>query len=136
MSEENKPISIDVSDEDLMILETTRRVRTKLIDKLTNGGEKLPDDKSDKALLVALMDGADKQVFTKAKIKAAEGANEALGSLTELATKVLLSRKHKVRAPRPYNELTEPEGVSFRPPAPGETDIGLKPLTLADIQEK
>lgn len=136
MVEEKTPESIDVSSEDLMILETTRRVRTNLIKKLTLNGEKIPEDKSDKAFLVALMDGADKQVFTKAKIKAAEGGTDAINNLTDLATKVLLNRRHLVRAPRPYEALTEPEGVTFRPPAPGETDIGLKPLTLADIQEK
>ena len=125
-------------DGDREVLESNQRVRLALIKKITSDGEKLPEDKADKVFVLGLLKDTDAQIFNKAKVKIAKNDSETAQDLAQATAEIIKRVQRPVRAPRPINEaqLVEPEGTKFRPPAPGETDIGLLPLTLDDIVEK
>lgn len=120
--------------EDLLALQTSARVRACLINKLTANGTKIPEDKSDKVFLLGLMDGADKQVFNKVKVKQVDKANETAALTGGEIAAILRQVTAPVRRPRAAN-LTEPEGVVFRPLVPGEIEIGCIPLKPEDVAE-
>lgn len=127
-------ISVIETDDDRMGF--TQSMRKKFIKDLTDNGNKIPDDKGDKALLLAALDGMDRTALANKKI----GAQERQGAEDRNAALIIA----KI-ASQGFNGTTNPferpviEGEVIRndlelddsdlPPlelAPGETGIGLE----------
>lgn len=82
-------MSTDVfSDKDNIRLEQTLSIRETLIAKLTEGGN-IPYGKGDKEFLIQLLDGLDRTVLSKAKVKSADSANKTQQETAKLIGSVL-----------------------------------------------
>lgn len=83
----HEPELLDAQDDgvfsldDKRVLDENRKLRRKLISLLTDG-DKLPEDKSDKAMLINLMNGLDSEIISRARLKVSAKANETTSNLT------------------------------------------------------
>jgi len=107
-----------------------QNVRKALIRELTVDG-KPPAHTSDKVLLLGLLDGADRSVFTRAKLKADRMKDENTQSVLKVTAELL--RSINTRTYRPNANMGDrilPESVVEREFVPGELDIGIEPISL------
>lgn len=129
------------------ILSYTQRVRLSLINKITNGGESMPEDPKDRMALLSTLDGIDRQELGKLKIDAKQNnsATERLvaAALTNLIGAGLNGRnpflhEEKEGAPAPVREApTMPEAiVQELTLVPGETRVGLQNENLATFAKR
>ncbi len=78
-----------LSDDDSKLLELTASVRKNIINKLTENG-KIPDDGDSIRLLLGSLDGLDRSVLGKAKIRNEEKANSNMEKNSNLIAELLL----------------------------------------------
>lgn len=119
---------------DLDILAENRALRKALIGQLAPKG-RLPMDKSDKTMLLALMNGLDSEVLTRARIKVAAKTEESVNDIRAMVSHALLNCSIPRAKPFSEADLKEPDHIKFKPPVPGQMDIGVKNLTMQDIEE-
>lgn len=110
---------------DKRLLELTMRKREEVINSLTNKGV-VPEDKADKALLVSMLDGIDRTILAKSRIKADTKIADSNAIATSLIANILSSITSKnvvvKDANREIPNLTIIEGdVTF---IDGEMDTG------------
>lgn len=110
---------------DKRLLELTMRKREEVINSLTNKGV-VPEDKADKALLVSMLDGIDRTILAKSRIKADTKIADSNAQATNLIANILSSITSKnvvvKDANREIPSLTIIEGdVTF---IDGEMDTG------------
>ena len=74
--------------EDLSRLNLTQNVRRQIITEMTANG-KLPEDKDDRAFLLEAMNGMDRTVLTKARIKNDEKAMQTQAQATAVIANLL-----------------------------------------------
>lgn len=123
----------DVFDEeDNKLLAENQALRKLLISQLTSDGKSVPMDKADKNLLVALMNGVDTSIYTKARVKVASGAEKSMNDFTELARQVILNHRNTPRVFTPAS-LEPPPELTFRDPVPGDDVMGLVNLKPEDL---
>lgn len=141
MSEE-----VDKTNEDLFPLIDARRleyvnhVRESLVKEIVTDKIKIPEERGNKELLVSLLDGMERTVFNKAKIKtdkkAADNASEAsalianvLKSMPSLSS---LQSNHQVGAKIPElpNTLEKPALIE------GETAVGSQSQNIDEFMAK
>lgn len=124
----NETALFDQSDRER--LELTQSVRERIIRTLTDKG--LPSDKEDRAFLLEAMNGSDRTVLSKAKIKAEDAASKNAADLTnivgELLARVSTKREGIIidanhQAPKLASDFTVVN------PVEGETIIGVETLT-------
>lgn len=73
---------------DARMLDLTMRTRENIISKLTaNGG--IPEDRADKALLISALDGVDRTVLSRARIKADSKIADSNSQTTSLIANIL-----------------------------------------------
>lgn len=91
---------MSIEDDDLTslndkrLLELTMRKREDIINKLTVNGN-IPEDKSDKALLVSMLDGVDRTILSKSRIKADTKIADSSAQATSLIANILSSFNSK-----------------------------------------
>jgi hypothetical protein len=111
-------------------LDLTQSVREQIIRSLTAKG--LPENKEDRAFLLEAMNGSDRTVLSKAKIKAEDAASKKASDLTNIVGEILARVSTKrdgivfdagYQAPKLDNTFT------VENPVEGETVIGVETLT-------
>lgn len=136
----HEPELLDAQDDgvfsldDKRVLDENRRLRRKLISLLTDG-DKLPEDKSDKAMLINLMNGLDSEIISRARLKVSAKANETTSNLTSLVAQALMQYRpdqHEEHAPR---ILELPSDITIEDLVPGEMDIGNIVISIEEFTE-
>lgn len=79
-----------VSSENEM-LAFTQRTRKLIVDNLTNNGKSIPADKGDKIVILAALDGMDKQTLGRMRIKTDDKAADSNAIAASAITKLLTS---------------------------------------------
>ena len=122
------------SPEDKRVLDENRQLRRRLISLLTDG-DKLPDDKSDKAMLINLMNGLDSEIIGRTRLKVAAKADQNTTNLTSLVAQALMQYRpdqHEEILPR---VLELPSELKIDDMVPGETDIGNIVISIDEVSE-
>lgn len=122
------------SPEDKRVLDENRQLRRRLISLLTEG-DKLPEDKSDKAMLINLMNGLDSEIIGRTRLKVAAKADQNTTNLTSLVAQALMQYRpdqHEEILPR---VLELPSELKIDDMVPGETDIGNIVISIAEVSE-
>ncbi len=122
--------AIELDDKELLSLTTS--VRKQIVQKLTTGGS-LPEDSGSRIFLMQALDGIDKQVMQKAKIKNEEAAIKNQEATSNMVAAILLKTTRTTNmvpnsAPR---EL--PPNIGSAPTVPGQTEIGVINIDPKDI---
>jgi hypothetical protein len=120
MSDPNKVLS--VADEQR--LELTLSTRQSIITGLTKDG-KLPEDQGQQIMLMQALDGMDRTIMQRAKLKSDDAANKTNADVARLMGDLLLNfdpRKVRVRASS--GEVIDGEAIPIPEMVPGEQDIG------------
>lgn len=122
------------SPEDKRVLDENRQLRRRLISLLTEG-DKLPEDKSDKAMLINLMNGLDSEIIGRTRLKVAAKADQNTTNLTSLVAQALMQYRpdqHEEILPR---VLELPSELKIDDMVPGETDIGNIVISIDEVTE-
>lgn len=132
MSEESEN-SVFVSDEQID-LNLTQSVRRNLVMQLTKD-EKIGDDIEKANLLLKTLEGMDKQVGTKAKLRI---ANKATDKTNNMAAVVAALLNGDISLPMPTNvprvDTTKPLDYVVDNYVPGEKDLGRVAITMDDLK--
>lgn len=134
----NNPKARDAlfDDEDAASLREIQDLRKQLTNKLTrteDGKLFVPDKTSDKVLLAQLIDGTERLIMTKARLKISSKTEEALGDLNDVVCQALKGFHARARIPATAEERTIPADYLKIDDVPGEMDIGNIPMTMAEI---
>ncbi len=118
--------SFDISDK--RRLELTLSVREQIITQLTEKG--LPDEKEDRQFLMTALDGMDRTVLSKARIKADENANQTQQQTTQLIagllSKVSANAGVQIISEQTRRELPELDrDITVTDSIEGETNVGV-----------
>lgn len=122
------------SPEDKRVLDENRQLRRRLISLLTDG-DKLPEDKSEKAMLINLMNGLDSEIIGRTRLKVAAKADQNTTNLTSLVAQALMQYRpdqHEELLPR---VLELPSELKIDDMVPGETDIGNIVISIDEVSE-
>lgn len=132
MSEESEN-SVFVSDEQID-LNLTQSVRRNLVMQLTKD-EKIGNDIEKANLLLKTLEGMDKQVGTKAKLRI---ANKATDKTNNMAAVVAALLNGDISLPMPTNvprvDTTKPLDYVVDNYVPGEKDLGRVAITMDDLK--
>lgn len=93
--------------EDEARLNLTQQTREKIIRDLTKEG-KIPEQTSDRVILMQALDGMDRTVLAKTKIKSDDRAQQQQNAATSLIAK-LLTQTSVVRKKKTIQEITDVE---------------------------
>jgi len=125
-------MELDVNElEDKRRLNLTLNIRENLISGLLVGG-KLPEDKSSRETLVKLLDGMDRTVLAKTKIKSDEKIANDQKQAAALISEVL----YKVEANRSSTRTNVPElpeEIIINDIVPGEASLKIESFNYEDI---
>lgn len=129
--------SIDI--EDKQRLEMTLNIRSRIIEEMTKKG--IPSDKEDRAFLMQAVDGMDRTVLGRARIKAEDKANQSqqatAGLIASLLSKV--SAHASANIENTSNKKitpTLPSEIVVTNPVPGESQIGISEENYNTFIEK
>jgi hypothetical protein len=112
-----------------------QNLRFTLIDKLTEGYTKLPNDRSGTELLATLINGGDDQVFKKVNLRLKAKENETATNLTGLVAQVLLKyNENGPSAKEIERKVKLGEEFELKDAVPGELDVGISSFTLSDLE--
>jgi hypothetical protein len=112
------------SDNEARLLDLTMRTREELIVSLTKKG--IPEDRADKSLLVSLLDGVDRTILSKSRIKVDSKISDTNAQAASLIANVLTKINTKnIRVIDDQREIPQlpldVEGITF---IDGELDTG------------
>lgn len=118
-----------LSKQDEQRLEKTQHIRERIIEELIKS-KPVPEDESDRKLLIAALDGMDRAVLNKAKVKIEEANSETQAQhasivsnfLKQLRVQEIISNNKREGSPQLPQEM-RPERI-----VDGEMDIGLSDL--------
>lgn len=120
----------DKDDDEL--LKRNQEIRKKLVDKIVGPDfSKVPVDKTEATLLNNLLEGMDRQILARKKLKADEKnantlANSSTGLMAELLKKVMPATLMN-QTPNPSIEPpVVPDNLVELTLVPGETDVGIQ----------
>lgn len=111
-------------------LELTLSTREAIIREMFKDN-KLPADKEDRDFLMKALDGMDRTILSRAKIKSDDTAQQTQAAQARLISELLLRA-----TPTPGKSRTEDLKVidaTVADMADGETDIGVRTFTFAEI---
>jgi len=123
----------DIMDlEDQRRLELTLKTRERIITNLTDGG-RLPSNTEDREFLMKALDGMDRTVLTKAKIKVDDSASKNQASTVKMISEAL-SRINTRKNTAPVRQ-TDPELTGTEAPqlVEGENHIGVQTFKYNEI---
>lgn len=123
-------------EKDVTTLDKIETLRFKLIDQLVGGSvqaPQVPGKTSEMVLLQGLIDGAERQVHTVAKVKISSKAQESEASVREEIKHLIMNYKEPPRRDVRDEELEIP--ARFKRPEfeDGALDIGVVPVTMKDL---
>lgn len=120
-----------MSPEDKSFLELSQRTRRQIIAEQTKNG-KLPECQEDRDFLFKALDGGDRQVLAKAKIKSDDSNGKAQQAAAAMVAEMLLKVHSRPDANTPRKEPLVLPPVDLQL-VPGETHIGVQTFQLNDI---
>lgn len=115
--------------EDQARLNLTLKTREKIITTLTQDG-KIPDDESDRSLLIKALDGMDRTVLTKAKIKSDDANSKSQVAASNMVAQMLLNMNKAKGVPR--TESLDVIDMEVNP-VQDETFIGVKTFSYEEM---
>lgn len=121
---------VEIIDPDDETLNETQRIRLKLIGNLDKDEEIHKDPKLSN-ILIKLLDGADKQVLGKRRIKAQENGNKATSDMANAIERAL--REHGSKMTR--NDVDKEPPTDYRPPAPNLKKFDIDPGEVSPVGE-
>lgn len=108
-------------------LEKAQTVRQKIIAAMTNDGQDIPESQSDRLFLLQALDGSDKSVFAKSKIRVESRA--AADQKQQAAFIGELLMRHRVVDSSARTEIPLlPDDITVDDAVVGEMDIGVSNL--------
>lgn len=120
-----------MSDEDKKLIEFTLRTRQGIVKSLMPNGQ-LPKDPNDRSVILASLDGMDRTVLSKAKIKSDDAASKGQAEIAKTMAKMLL----QVDSRRNVARTVDVEATTVLPDitlVEGETYIGVQPVKYKEI---
>jgi len=111
-------------------IELTLQTRERIIKELISGG--IPKDSSDRMMLMQSLDGLDRTIFSKAKIKLETSALKNQEESAKLIANVLNRLENKTYIPRTDTPLLNNDFV-ITDLVEDETLIGIQTLKFSDI---
>lgn len=120
-----------MSIEDQARLELTLSTRGKIIQQLTKNGSAIPESNEDRDLLMKALDGMDRTVLTKAKIKSDDSSSKSQAEASKMIAQLLLQSNNQVIKKRDQPVILEADITVI--PVPGETDIGIETFTYKQL---
>ncbi len=127
--------SIYEASEDSILVEN-RILRQQLIKLLVTGESgqlQVPKSTSEKVLLDQLLNGVDKEVTTRAKLRIASKTSDELGNLAGAVAKALRSHNVTKSCHAAAENRVLPANIKVYDPVPGEMDIGTKTFDIKDF---
>lgn len=121
------------SEADATILQETRRIRQSMIQELAKDNP-LPQEKSDRVLLAALLSDQESAVMGKTRLKVQAKTNEAVTNLTGAIGQALAQHKVIKPARTHLKDVELPSHIQLTDLVPGEMDVGNLPLKLTDLK--
>lgn len=120
--------------EEQSIMEQNLRIRRKIVNDMTENGTKLPAENENRDFLLKAMDGSDKVILAKAKIKVDDASVKAQAGAAAAITDLLLSIGPKAkRAPATPDQRVLPE-VKLETVV-DETSIGVRTFSFDEIMK-
>lgn len=135
MSSEQDCADSALSSEDLVDqqdLLRTQTVRRKVIDTVMKDG-KVPEDIEDRKYLFLALDGLDKQILTRRKVKAEERASQTKTATANLIADILLQTQTKARALNAEPAKTTLDESHQTKLVPGQLEIGTINIGIDEI---
>jgi hypothetical protein len=118
------------TEDDAAILQHTKAVRLKIVDHFIGDDRAMPRTQGEWAALHQALDGLDRTVFTKAKLKSDEQSQQQRQQVLDIVTAVLQRTDGQSMVLPVRTEVLPDLSSDFEVvPVPGEMDIGLHDLT-------
>lgn len=120
-----------MSIEDQQRIEFTLKTRESIVRSLMTNNQ-LPKDPNDRSVIMAALDGMDRTVLSKAKIKSDDNASKGQAEIAKTMAEMLLrvdSRKSIARTVDVEATVVLPDIELVE----GETYIGVQPVKYVDI---
>lgn len=114
-------------------LDLTLNVREKIIRKLTEG-DKLPEDITDRDFLMKALDGMDRTVLAKTKIKSDNENAKSMADEAKLISSLLLQMRNKPVSSEPSEPLPELDDLNNT--VNEETFIGVQSFKTEQFQNQ
>ena len=122
--------------EDQAELNDVRATRIALMKELSKPGQLIPDSTGDKIMLMQLLEGREKAVFQRTRLRIASKIEENGANLTAMVAAALLQTKiEKPTVSRP-RELKLDNSLQHSNPVPGMMDIGVNQVKYEDVVPK
>lgn len=119
------------SEQDTLDINYTNQVRKDLVKKLVKEAIVVPEDKSDKIMLLGLLDGIDRNILSRAKIKVDKKSADNSSAVADMVSQALgliptqqLSKNPDIQSP------TLPDDIPLPALVEGETTIGNYPIEI------
>ena len=133
MSSENEDDGVFISDEEID-LHRTQSVRRQLVNDLMKD-QKIGDNIEKANLLVKVLDGMDKQVGTKAKLRIAKKSTDKTNNMAAMVAALL---NGDMSLPLPTNvpkvDTAKPLDYVVDNYVPGEKDLGRVVITMDELK--
>lgn len=120
-------------EQELNDVQRIRKELTTLLITDESGKMKVPGSTSDKVLLAQLLDGRERQVMTKSRLKIAAKTEENNGNLADAIAKTLRGFKSAPKLALPIDREIPAELLQIDV-VPGEMDIGNLPMSINDLR--
>jgi len=137
-------VSTDAPLSDESILDFTQRLRKRVVSKLTNDGESLPNDPKEVITLNTVLDSMDRTALGSIRSKREAQIDDMSKQAAALVHEVLKKAGNvdlfavAVTTPRAVPEI--PDDMAEPTIVPGELDVGLQTMTadsfMADFEAK
>jgi hypothetical protein len=121
------------SPEDQDLLNKTQSIRIRIAENLTQSNP-VPGDSDEKRLLVQVLDGIDKQILMKTKIKS-DDQNQKTQQHTATIIAELLLKTNKAMVEAPIDHSAKLLSDAYKPSAivPGQLDTGFVEIDPQEI---
>ena len=123
---------LDMEDE--RRLQFTLTLRENMIKELVKDG--LPKSEEELSTLTSLLDGMDRTVLGKARVKASEKANENNEQIAGMVASLLAKVPFNGEAVETIEPPSLPEDVQPENVVPGETSIGVEDIGYDEFMKK
>lgn len=123
------------SKEDQEILQKTRTLRQTLLKSLVPS-DKLPENNTEKVIVIQLLDGLDKQVMNRAKLRATDKQTNAIQNSAQAVAETLRNYTARTSTPAPAEMRKLPDAVKVTDPVPGEMEIGTITVNMDEVTPK
>lgn len=119
------------------ILDELIDVRYRIVQKFTSGDE-IPTDEEDRQFLLKAMDGLERTILAKAKIKSDDRHNQNQEDMVDMVASVLkqIQFVEKEKVVEGQRQLQLDSSLQPTHVVPGEMDIGIKEQTFEQFLKK